>query len=220
MPDRPVASPLERWAQRLARAGLAAIVAVTFVTSFDAVAAVAADRGSVTPRLAWAIPVALDGTIVVGSAVAWLESLRGGRWHVFPASLVAVAGGLSVWANVAHASGGDPLARALAAVPPVALLATVELGAWQLRRQFVRDRPADTPATARTTAAPVNGQPPVGRTPRRTRKVGLPELRTLIPDMAAYDALIAEHGGVQAAADALGAARPRLYERKSELQTT
>lgn len=129
---------VERWALRLARMGLVVIALVTFVTSFDAVAAVAAARGAVSPRLAWALPLALDGLIVVASAVAWLESLRGGRWHAFPVTLVAVAGGLSVAANVAHATGTDLLTRVLAAVPPVALLAAVELGAWQLRRDTHR----------------------------------------------------------------------------------
>jgi hypothetical protein len=129
---------VERWSLRLARVGLAVIAVVTFVTSFDAVSAVGAERGAVSPALAWAIPLALDGLIIVGSAVAWLESLRGGRWHPFPVTLVTVAGALSVAANVAHAFGTDPLARALAAVPPVALLAAVELGAWQLRREAHR----------------------------------------------------------------------------------
>jgi hypothetical protein len=98
-------SGVERWALRLVRVGLAVIALVTFVTSFDAVSAVGAARGAVSPELAWAIPLALDGLIVVGSAVAWLESLRGGRWHPFPVALVMIAGALSVAANVAHASG-------------------------------------------------------------------------------------------------------------------
>lgn len=131
-------SPLERWGLRLSRLGLVAIVAVTFVTSFDAVSVVAADRGAVNPSLAWAIPLAIDGMIVVGSAIAWVEALRSGRWHAFPLVLVAAAGALSVAANVAHADGGDWLARTLAAVPPVALLASVELGAWQIRRDVNR----------------------------------------------------------------------------------
>jgi hypothetical protein len=137
---------IERWSLRLARFGLVVIALVTFITSFDAVSAVGAERGAVSPALAWAIPLALDGLIVVASAIAWLESLRGGRWHPFPVALVAIAGGLSVAANVAHASGTDPLARALAAVPPIALLAAVELGAWQLRREAHRDTPT-TPTT-------------------------------------------------------------------------
>jgi hypothetical protein len=151
---------VERWSLRLARLGLAVIAVVTFITSFDAVSAVGAARGAVSAELAWAIPLALDGLIVVGSAVAWLESLRGGRWHPFPVTLVAVAGALSVAANVAHASGTDPLARALAAVPPVALLAAVELGAWQLRREANRTEQAagDHAVTAGTDLSqPVTG---------------------------------------------------------------
>lgn len=133
---------LERAALLLVGVGLLTITVVTFVTSFDAVSAVAAERGAVSERFAWAIPLAIDGLIVVGSAAAWLESLRGGRWHPFPVTLVAVAGGLSVAANVAHAPGTDILARLLAAVPPVALLSAVELGAWLMRRQVRRSHAA------------------------------------------------------------------------------
>ena len=40
--------------------GLVVIALVTFITSFDAVSAVGAERGAVSPALAWAIPLALD----------------------------------------------------------------------------------------------------------------------------------------------------------------
>jgi hypothetical protein len=127
---------LERSAVWLVAIGLLAITGMTFITSFDAIAAVAVDRGAVSPRLAWAIPLAIDGQIVVGSAATWLESIRRERWHPFPIVLVAVAAALSVAANVAHAgTDADWLARALAAVPPVFLLSSVELGAWLMRRQ-------------------------------------------------------------------------------------
>lgn len=146
-------SPLERWSLRLSRVGLLVIVAVTFVTSFAAVSVVAAERGAVDPHLAWALPLAIDGMIVVGSAVAWVESLKGARWHPFPVILVAAAGALSVAANVAHAAGGDWLARLLAAVPPAFLLAAVELGAWQIRRDVQRRTQATQPTHARVQAA-------------------------------------------------------------------
>jgi hypothetical protein len=179
---------VERWALRLVRVGLAVIALVTFVTSFDAVSAVGAARGAVSAELAWAIPLALDGLIVVGSAVAWLESLRGGRWHPFPVALVMIAGALSVAANVAHASGTDPLARALAAVPPVALLAAVELGAWQLRREAHR-----TPAEQ--DCAPANGGEQLGSLWQR-----------IAVEVARLDARPTQ----QAIADQLGVSRARV----------
>jgi hypothetical protein len=133
-----VTGVLERLAVGVMAVGLAVIVVVTFVTSFHAISDVARERGAVAADpvyLAWAIPLAVDGLIVVASAAAWLESIRGERWHPFPIVLVAVAAGLSVAANVAHAGGdADMLAQLLAAVPPVFLLAAVELGAWLMRR--------------------------------------------------------------------------------------
>lgn len=131
---------LERASLWLVGLGLAVIVSVTFITSFDAVSAVAVSRRAVSPHLSWAVPLAIDGLIVVGSAAAWVESLRGGRWwsHLFPVLIVAAAGALSVAANVAHAPTTDPLARVLAGVPPVALLSAVELGAWLIRRDVRR----------------------------------------------------------------------------------
>jgi hypothetical protein len=71
--------------------------------------------------------------IVVGSAVAWLESLRGGRWHPFPVTLVMIAGAERRGQRRARFRY-----RFAGAVPPVALLAAVELGAWQLRREAHR----------------------------------------------------------------------------------
>lgn len=137
------ASPWLRWAvtgaAALLAAGVLAIIAATFVTSFDAQAAVARDRGAVNPHLAWAIPLAIDGMIVVGSAAAWITAMRDNRWHPFPMAVVAVAGAMSIVTNVAHAATGDWLARALAAVPPVALLAAVELGAWLIRQTVHRE---------------------------------------------------------------------------------
>jgi hypothetical protein len=126
----------------LARVGLIVIAVVTFVTSFDAITATAAATGAVSPHLAWAIPIAIDGLILVGSAVAWTEAIDD-DWHPFPLLTVGGAAGLSVWANVAHAAGAPVLGQVLAAVPPIALIVSVELGAWQMRRSLKRTRQAD-----------------------------------------------------------------------------
>src|SRR5690606_19317028 len=42
---------------------------------------------------------------------------------------------LSMWANIAHASGQSLLAQVLAAVPPAGLILSLELVAWQIRRE-------------------------------------------------------------------------------------
>jgi len=131
----------------LARLGLLLITVVTFVTSFDAVAEVAVSLEAVAPELGWTIPLALDGLIVVGSAVLWTESLED-RWHAFPLATVAAASVLSVTANVAHAGSDVLLGQVLAGVPPVALIVAVELAAWQLRRAFRRTRAHGTAAVS------------------------------------------------------------------------
>ncbi|MPZ89718.1 MAG: DUF2637 domain-containing protein, partial [Nitriliruptorales bacterium] len=145
---------MRRFTIWLARAGLLVIAMVTFVTSFDAITATAAATGAVSPRLAWAIPIAIDGLILVGSAVAWTEAIDD-DWHPFPLLTVGGAAGLSVWANVAHAAGAPVLGQVLAAVPPIALIVSVELGAWQVRRSFkrVRDEEAAQQAAAAAAAA-------------------------------------------------------------------
>lgn len=120
-----------------ARVGLLLITIVTFITSFDAVSEVAVELQAVAPNLGWTIPLALDGLIVVGSAVLWSESLED-RWHLFPLVTVIAASVLSVTANIAHAGTDDLLGQALAGVPPVALILAVELAAWQIRRSMRR----------------------------------------------------------------------------------
>ena len=121
----------------LARVGLLLITVVTFITSFDAVSEVAVSLEAVAPNLGWTIPLALDGLIVVGSAVLWSESLED-RWHLFPLITVIAAAVLSVTANIAHAGTDSVLGQALAGVPPVALILAVELAAWQIRRSLRR----------------------------------------------------------------------------------
>jgi len=143
----------------LARVGLLLITVVTFITSFDAVSEVAVDLEAVAPNLGWTIPLALDGLIVVGSAVLWSESLED-RWHLFPLLTVAAAAVLSVTANIAHAETDSLLGQALAGVPPVALILAVELAAWQIRRSM-RRAAAESPAVPSPTApAPVPAEPP------------------------------------------------------------
>jgi len=153
----------------LARVGLLLITVVTFITSFDAVSEVAVELEAVAPNLGWTIPLALDGLIVVGSAVLWSESMED-RWHLFPLITVVAAAILSVTANIAHAGTDSLLGQALAGVPPVALILAVELAAWQIRRQLRRSnqqqsRAAEAPIAAAAPVAPVAAVPAVAPAP-------------------------------------------------------
>lgn len=143
------------WAARM---GCVAVATVTFITSFDAISDVAITTGAVSPALAWAVPVAVDGMILVGSAVAWTEAIDG-RWHPLPLTAVGGAALLSVWTNVAHAPQANMLGQTLAAVPPIALIISIELAAWQVRQEIKRSDRAEREAKARARAAVGNGRP-------------------------------------------------------------
>lgn len=126
---------MERLTVWLARIGFLSIAACTFGLSFDAITDVARETGAVDPSLAWIVPLAVDGMIVTATAVLWTESLSGRGWHIFPLLAIISPAALSMWANIAHASGDSLLAQVLAAVPPVGLILSLELVAWQIRRE-------------------------------------------------------------------------------------
>jgi hypothetical protein len=133
---------MERITVWLARVGFLSIAACTFGLSFDAITDVARETGAVDPALAWIVPLAVDGMIVTATAVLWTESLSGRGWHMFPLLAIISPAALSMWANIAHASGQSLLAQVLAAVPPVGLILSLELVAWQIRRErHVEARP-------------------------------------------------------------------------------
>ena len=126
---------MERITVWMARVGFLSIAACTFGLSFDAISDVARQTGAVDPSLAWIVPLAVDGMIVTATAVLWTESLSGRGWHIFPLLAIVGPAALSMWANIAHASGQSLLAQVLAAVPPAGLILSLELVAWQIRRE-------------------------------------------------------------------------------------
>lgn len=136
---------MERITVWMARVGFLSIAACTFGLSFDAIRDVARNTGAVDPALAWIVPLAVDGMIVTATAVLWTESLSGRGWHMFPLLAIIGPAALSMWANIAHASGNSLLAQVLAAVPPAGLILSLELVAWQIRRERTM-APRFTPA--------------------------------------------------------------------------
>ncbi|HSK95584.1 MAG TPA: DUF2637 domain-containing protein [Euzebyales bacterium] len=164
---------MERITVWMARVGFLSIAACTFGLSFDAISEVAQQTGAVDPSLAWIVPLAVDGMIVTATAVLWTESLSGRGWHMFPLLAIIGPAALSMWANIAHASGQSLLAQVLAAVPPAGLILSLELVAWQIRRE--RHRPAmprvrprhddggRTTATAVHATLPASAAAPVAR---------------------------------------------------------
>jgi Protein of unknown function (DUF2637) len=105
--------------------------AVAFFTSFEAIRAYAKGSGGITPAHAWAIPLLVDSFIVIATgAELWLgvHPARRAWWELaWPRALLAGAAAVSFVLNVAHAEAGDWPARGVAAIPPAALVLSVEL---------------------------------------------------------------------------------------------
>lgn len=108
-------------------AGATAVVALSSgVLSWDALSWGAGQLG-VDKQLTWLYPVAIDGTVAVGTAAAL--ALRGApkRVRAYVWSLLVGAIGASVIGNGAHAAGGTLVHMVGAAVPAVALAACLHL---------------------------------------------------------------------------------------------
>lgn len=107
----------------IAAVTIAVLVATgSSVLSFTALADLAADN-EVPASLAWIVPLIVDAT-VLGSTLAVVVLVEG---KAYAWSLLAMSAALSIAGNVAHAWSSGPVAIAIAAVPPVLLLATTHL---------------------------------------------------------------------------------------------
>lgn len=119
-----------RWAVVTSVAGTVFIAAGAFWLSFTSLADLAR-RSGIGAGQAWAWPLIVDGVIVV-STVA-VVALAGERAAWYPWALLVGGAAVSVTANSLHAvvaADADvpgPLAAAVAAVPPVVLLAITHL---------------------------------------------------------------------------------------------
>lgn len=119
-----------RWAVITSVAGTVFIAAGAFWLSFTSLADLAR-RSGIGAGQAWAWPLIVDGVIVV-STVA-VVALAGERAAWYPWALLIGGAAVSVTANSLHAvvaADADvpgPLAAAVAAVPPVVLLAITHL---------------------------------------------------------------------------------------------
>lgn len=116
-------------------AALACVVvgAASFALSFVALRDVAVSLQAVPASLGWLVPIVIDGGVICGSAIIWSLSREQVRRPVFPFLFVAFLVLVSVVVNAAHA-GPAPLAKVIAALPPLILLGTLELVASQGRR--------------------------------------------------------------------------------------
>lgn len=143
------------WAVVTAVAGTVFIAAGAFWLSFTALTDLAV-RSGVGGSQAWAWPLIVDGIIVVATVA--VVALAGQRSAWYPWALLIGGAAVSVTANALHAvvaADADVpgvLAAAVAAVPPVVLLAITHLTVILTRPQAGRDDPI--PGS--------NGVPPAG----------------------------------------------------------
>lgn len=112
------------------------IAGIAFLVSFDAISAYAVRVGAFPPALWWAAPLLVDTFTVAGGWVVYARSgTAGTTWRllVYPWAVVAAGSAVSIAVNIAHAPA-HPASRMLAALPPVALLASLELVMGEARR--------------------------------------------------------------------------------------
>jgi len=118
----------------LAAAGVlvATVAVLAFLVSFDAISTYAIQTGAFPPGLGWAAPLLVDTFTVAATLVVYARSLARVR-APFAWAYVAASTLTSLALNVAHAP--DRLdARLLAALPPLAQLAAIELLMSEARR--------------------------------------------------------------------------------------
>jgi len=118
------------WIRRGTTLGVIGLAVAGFAMSYGALHGLALEEG-VPSRLAWLWPLVVDGFIVVAS-LAVLHAVLEHRSTVYPWALVLGFSAVSVTFNVLHAAA-TPVARLVAAVPPLALVLSFELLMRQVR---------------------------------------------------------------------------------------
>ncbi len=163
----------------LAAAGalVAAVAVLAFLVSFDAISTHAVATGAFPPALGWAAPLLVDTFTVAATLVVYARSRAGIRapfaWAYVAASTLA-----SLLLNIAHAP--DHLdAQLIAALPPLAQLAAIELLMSEARRLTRPTPPAALPTwpepaagqQAERTAAADRQSPAAARTPDTRERI-------------------------------------------------
>jgi hypothetical protein len=133
-----------------------AIAALAFLVSFEAIAAYSVQVGAFPRSLRWCAPLMVDSFTLAACLVILARSRDGAR-AVYAWSLVATASAVSVALNVAHAPPTTP-ARLVAALPPAALLAALELVMSEARRVRVMTAPGASPDTPERLIEPQNAR--------------------------------------------------------------
>ena len=152
-----------RRVRRVTVAAVALLALMAAVLSFDGLQALAVTAGF-DPRLAWLLPLVIDGLVVVGSLGVITATLVGTTtWYFWLLTLLGVVA--SVVGNVA-AAPPNLLAQAVHAVPPLVFALAVEglLAVYRASAEATPTQAADTAtdspeATTPTNTAPVASRP-------------------------------------------------------------
>lgn len=180
--------------RRLLNVLVATIAAIAFVVSFDAIQSYAARVGAFPRWLAPAAPLLVD-TFTLAATVTILLRSRAGVRAGYAWVLLAAGSGASIAINVAHAPHTAP-AMIMAALPPVALLASLELVMSEARRARARESadPAAGPRASRAMVRELLAADPDADTARVMAVTGLGARR-------AQELLRAERNGHRSMAD-------------------
>lgn len=167
-----------------AELGTVLLAAAAFVLSFTALRDLA-ERAGIEVGLAWLWPLIVDGIIVVSTVSVF--ALAGTRVVWYPWLLLVAGSGISVAANAIHAvvaaePGVPPLlAEAVAAVPPIVLVASTHLTAILIRHSHTvyttasnnrrHEQPHKPPLTPQSPASPQNPSGNLLRSPAPSKPV-------------------------------------------------
>jgi len=147
------------------------VAGLAFVVSFEAISAFAVATGAFPASLGWCAPLLVDTFTAAATLVVWSRS-RAGLGAGYARTLVAAATAVSLALNVAHAP--DHLAaRLVAALPPLALLAAVELVMSEARRALAQPGAPDRVGAASLTPATASAAILAGRAGTRTERAAL-----------------------------------------------
>lgn len=111
------------------------LAAAAAVLSFSGLTEIAMQSG-ISKKLAWLLPVSIDGSILAASLTILSGTLRGEKRLVFPWFVTAVGVILSVAGNALSSSVSGVVASTVHGIAPIGLLLSIELLFRQLRRSY------------------------------------------------------------------------------------
>jgi hypothetical protein len=189
---------------------VASIATIAFAVSFEAISQYAVAVGAFPRPLRYCAPLLVDAFTVAAGLVILARSRDGVR-ATYAWTLVVVASAVSISLNIAHAPR-TLAAQLVAALPPAALLASLELVLSEARR--TRER---TPAAHPTTdSAPVSAEPALVITP--AVQTGAEDRAEILTSRDVVRELLTTDHTVTAerVMEATGVGRRRAYELLSQ----